>query len=206
MQAGEGEIGLVRWTVGDQQREHAQVPGGLDGAKLVVNHQAAGRIAFPGQAHGDPEGLGHRLAVRGDRHHVHDGVEHPVQAESGDDPPGVAAVGVGEDQVAGREGFDHGPQAGVRAEVAVEGQVVDEGQEVGFIHLVIGHQAAQGGAVLAEILFAQVGDLLRREAHPLAHVNVHALLDLHPQAGGGRVEGVVEVEENGGDVHAGIID
>jgi hypothetical protein len=44
-----------------------------------------------------------------------------------------------------------------------------------------------------------------RDAHALAHVDVHAFLDGLPQTRAGWIECVVEVEENGGKSHWVII-
>jgi len=82
-----------------------------------------------------------------------------------------------------------------------QGQIVYKGQEVLHVDFVVGLQSAQRGAVLEIILFTHLRDLCRVEAHMVAHVEVHALFNSMPQSGGGGIERIVEIEENGRVFH-----
>ena len=72
-----------------------------------------------------------------------------------------------------------------------------ESQEILPIHMMAFLKPSQGGAVHFEILFAQGGDVLFRDAHDIAHIEVHAFPDGCPQAAGGRIERIIEIEEDG---------
>ena len=80
-----------------------------------------------------------------------------------------------------------------------------EGEEVLRVHVVARLQAAQGGAVHFEIRFAQGRRVLFGDAQPFGHVQVDARLDGLPQTAGVGVEGIVEIEEEGGKSHRAII-
>lgn len=71
-----------------------------------------------------------------------------------------------------------------------------KGKEVLFIHLMTFDQPAQGSAVHFIVLLSQNGNIPFRDAHVVAHVDVHAFLDRIPQACGCRIKRVVEIEEN----------
>lgn len=75
--------------------------------------------------------------------------------------------------------------------------IMDVGQVVEHIHVIIGLQAAQGGSVLQEVLVAEFWHDLGRDAEPLAHVLTDAFFDGLPQSVPGGVECVVEINEKG---------
>src|SRR4051794_4251435 len=77
---------------------------------------------------------------------------------------------------------------------------MEDGVEVGRIDPVVRDQAAQGQAVVGQVLLLElVGVVARQPGHAL-DIGRHPLLDLAHEAGGGGIEGVVQVEEPSVDV------
>ena len=61
----------------------------------IVDHDAFGRVSFPGGFHGKLKGLGHRLAVRVNNVYIYNGVEQVAQTEGGEHSVGVSRICVG---------------------------------------------------------------------------------------------------------------
>ncbi|MNE52882.1 hypothetical protein D3C80_1475780 [compost metagenome] len=111
----------------------------------------------------------------------------------------MADRAVGEDQARAAQAFQRRVQAGIGRQ-HVQRHVVDLGQEVVRVDLIMHHQAGQRGAVIMQIAALQAQRLGRLQTRGPNHILVDALLDLFQELAFRRVEGVVEIEHPGPDV------
>ena len=195
---GRGAVISSFRAVVDPHRGHSKRFGRAKILRHVVDQQGVGRVdgeALAQQRIAVRVGLGPKLAGVD----VVELVEMPVYAERLEHPPGIRRIAVGEDQLAPRQPRQRRRQPLVLAH-AVERDVVDVGQEVVRVDLMLGHQPGQRGAVGMEMLLLHPPRLYGIAFQQALDVGAHALVDQREQAGRCRVQAIVEVEDPVADV------
>ena len=110
-------------------------------------------------------------------------------------------IGVGEDNlalVAGQQSLANGR---ISLDVLSQGHIVDERQVFLGVDFINRLQTAQGGAVLEEKFAPQVGCFFGWQAEFCLDVQVDPAANGLPQAAAGWIQGIVQVDEEGGDFH-----
>jgi len=199
----DGRIGFV--AVPHEQGGEAEGLGRAQVTQAVFDEQAFTRRRAD-HFQQSLVGLRARFVFKVHRADVYDEWEVAGDAEAVEDAGRVAAVGVGEDRFGLGQGGQHGIKGGVVGDVTVVVNLVDESEIGIWVHVgVIVHQSAQAGAIGQEIPAADVVDVRWIDSGLLDHKAVDALADLIPQAVARWVEGIVEIEDEMGDWHGGII-
>jgi len=111
----------------------------------------------------------------------------------------MPAAGIGEDIFAlGKtmQGFD---QALIYLDVLLQRGIMHILQEIIGVYGIFHLQTAQRGAVGMKEAFAQLGNDLGVKAHHILQIAIHAFAKDRPQPIGGGVNGLVQVDQHGGD-------
>ena len=130
---------------------------------------------------------------------VVDLAEVVADAEPRHHAPGVGCIGVGEHQLAAGQPTKRRLQRLARCDRR-EIDVVHVVEKGCGVHIVLEHEAAQSGAVLAEVALLQLVGLLPINVEGGGNVVADALAHLVEEVRTRRIEGVVEVEYPGVDV------
>ena len=131
---------------------------------------------------------------------VVDRLERLRQAEFRQDACRIGCVAVGEDQFAAGQASDQASEAGILGQ-HVQIDVMDVGEIMMRIDMMLAHQPGERGAVRLEIAFLDAPRLDEVvDPESLRDIGRHPDVDQTEQVGRRRIERVVEVEDPGADV------
>ncbi len=143
-------------------------------APLIIQQDTGLRVGSAGCLQGQFKRLWHGFAKRRHAVYIDDAVEKPLQTDHLQHAPGVLGISIGEDEFPGRDCLQDIPQFRVWMDVSIERYVVDKGKVVIHVHLVVGLQAAQCGAVFPKIFLPDGNHLVRWKAHAIGQVKSDA--------------------------------
>ncbi len=119
-----------------------------------------------------------------------------LDAQKPEDPVSVFDGGVSEDDLLGLNLGQDSVQGLVGLEIVAQGNVVDVGQIVFGINVVVDLETLQGGAIGLKVVTAQIPGRHRIQAHSLLNILVDALADGRHQPCLLGIEGIVQVKKD----------
>jgi hypothetical protein len=121
-------------------------------------------------------------------------VEMLMDADPLQNAASVGRIAVGEDELAARQPGESGRQARVGRD-PIERDRMDVLQEIVRVDVALLHQAGQRRPMLMEMSLLDAFRFGLVAIHQPLDIGAHALVDQREQAGRGRIEAIVEIED-----------